>query len=165
MIYYLIMPFLSLLLLIFQVNILELVFFGKIGLEISLLIVIFAGFRLSMAKGGTLSFVLGFIFDCITGSITGFHTFFYIAVFLSARLISRRVYSEGIFFIIIFAFCASLMEGVFLSLIYKFVYDLDNYYKILKIYLPQSIMAAFLGPAVFLILGRAEAFLYVREQK
>ena len=78
MIYYLIMPFLSLLLLIFQVNILDLVFFGKIGLEISLLIVIFAGFRLSMAKGGTLSFVLGFIFDCITGSITGFHTFFYI---------------------------------------------------------------------------------------
>jgi len=157
------MPIFSLLLLIFQVSFLDLLFFGKIGIEISLIVVIYAGFHLSIAKGGSLAFLMGFIFDCITGSITGFHTFFYVLVFLIARLTSRRVYSEGTFFIVLFAFAASIAEGVFLSLIYIVIYNVENFTKIMWIFVIQSIIAGFLSPAVFLLLDKVESVLYVGE--
>lgn len=163
MIYYVLMPIFSLLLLIFQVSFLDLILFGKIGIEISLIVVIYAGFHLSIAKGGSLAFVMGFIFDCITGSITGFHTFFYVLVFLIARLTSRRVYSEGTFFIVLFAFAASVAEGVFLSLIYVFIYNVENFMKIIWIFLIQSIIAGLLSPAIFLVLDKMESVLYVGE--
>lgn len=163
MIYYVLMPIFSLLLLIFQVSFLDLLFFGKIGIEISLIVVIYAGFHLSVARGGLLAFVMGFIFDCITGSITGFHTFFYVLVFLAARITSRRVYAEGTIFIVLFAFAASIAEGVFLGLIYFFIYDAENFTKILWIFLIQSIIAGFLSPAVFLLLDKMERVLYVGE--
>ena len=165
MIYYVVMPIFALLLLIFQVSFLDLLFFGKIGIEVSLIVVIYAGFHLSMARGGSLAFVLGFIFDCITGSITGFHTFFYVAVFIVSRVISRRVYSEGTFFIVLFAFAASLAEGVFLSFIYYFVFSIDSYLKILWIFFIQSIIAGFISPAVFLLLDRMQKVVYVGEQQ
>ncbi len=163
MIYYVLMPIFSLLLLIFQVSFLDLLFFGKIGIEISLIVVIYAGFHLSIAKGGSLAFLMGFIFDSITGSITGFHTFFYVLVFLIARLTSRRVYSEGTFFIVLFAFAASIAEGVFLSLIYIVIYNVENFTKIMWIFVIQSIIAGFLSPAVFLLLDKVESVLYVGE--
>ncbi|MEN6466251.1 MAG: rod shape-determining protein MreD [Syntrophaceae bacterium] len=163
MIYYVVMPIFSLLLLIFQVSFLDLMFFGKIGIEISLIVVIYAGFHLSIARGGSLAFVMGFIFDCITGSITGFHTFFYVLVFLAARLTSRRVYSEGTFFIVLFALAACLAQGVFLSLIYSFIYNVENFMKIMWIFIIQSIIAGFLSPAVFLLLDKMESVFYVGE--
>lgn len=163
MIYYVLMPIFSLLLLIFQVSFLDLLFFGKIGIEISLIVVIYAGFHLSVPRGGSLAFVMGFVFDCITGSITGFHTFFYVLVFLVARLTSRRVYSEGTLFIVLFAFAASIAEGVFLSLIYFFIYNVEHLMKILWIFTIQSIIAGFLSPAVFLLLDKMESVLYVGE--
>jgi rod shape-determining protein MreD len=163
LIYYVVMPIFSLLLLIFQVSFLDLLFFGKIGIEISLIVVIYAGFNLSISRGGSLAFVLGFVFDCITGSITGFHTFFYVLTFLIARLTSRRVYSEGTLFIVLFAFAASIAEGVFLSLIYFFIYNVEHFMKILWIFIIQSIIAGFLSPAVFLILDKMESVLYVGE--
>ena len=163
MIYYVLMPIFSLLLLIFQVSFLQLLFFGKIGIEISLVVVIYAGFHLSVAKGGSLAFVMGFIFDCITGSVTGFHTFFYVAVFLVARLTSRRVYSEGTFFIVLFAFAASIAEGFFLGMIYFAIYDVEIFTKIMWIFIIQSIIAGFLSPSVFLILDKMERVLYVGE--
>ncbi len=163
MIYYVLMPIFSLLLLIFQVSFLDLIFFGKIGIEISLIVVIYAGFHLSIARGGSLAFVMGFIFDCITGSITGFHTFIYVLVFLAARLTSRRVYSEGTLFIVIFTIAASFAQGIFLSLIYVFIYNVENFMKILWIFIIQSIIAGFLSPAVFLLMDKLESVFYVGE--
>lgn len=163
MIYYVLMPIFSLLLLIFQVSFLDLLFFGKIGIEISLIVVIYAGFHLSISRGGSLAFVMGFVFDCITGSITGFHTFFYVLVFLIARLTSRRVYSEGTLFIVLFALAASIAEGVFLSLIYFFIYNVEHFMKIVWIFIIQSIIAGFLSPAVFLLLDKMESVFYVGE--
>lgn len=165
MIYYIIMPIFALLLLIFQVSFLDLLFFGKIGIEISLIVVIYAGFHLSIERGGVLAFVLGFIFDCITGSITGFHTFYYVVVFLVSRVVSRRVYSESTFFIVLFALAASLAEGALLSLIYRVVYGIDGYMKILGIFVFQSIIAGFVSPAVFLLLDKVQDVLYVGEQQ
>jgi len=163
LIYYVLMPIFSLLLLIFQVSFLDLIFFGKIGIEISLIVVIYAGFHLSIARGGSLAFVMGFIFDCITGSITGFHTFIYVLVFLAARLTSRRVYSEGTLFIVIFTIAASFAQGIFLSLIYVFIYNVENFMKILWIFIIQSIIAGFLSPAVFLLMDKLESVFYVGE--
>lgn len=163
MIYYVLMPIFALLLLIFQTSFLDLLFFGKIGIEISLIVVIYAGFHLSMPRGGSLAFMMGFVFDCITGSITGFHTFFYVLVFLVARLTSRRVYSEGTLFIVLFALAASIAEGIFLGLIYFFIYNVEHFMKILWIFIIQSIIAGFMSPAVFLLLDKMESVFYVGE--
>ena len=77
MIFYIVLPFLSLLLIVIQTMIADIFFFGKIGVELSLILVIYAGFRLDIMKGGILSFILGFFRDCINCSISGPYTFLY----------------------------------------------------------------------------------------
>ena len=63
MIYYLLLPILLLLLVIVQITILDLFSLGWIGMEISLIVVIYAGFHLDALRGGILSLLLGF-FEC-----------------------------------------------------------------------------------------------------
>jgi rod shape-determining protein MreD len=46
MIYYLLLPFLSILLVVLQISIADILFSGKLILEISLIVVIYAGFVL-----------------------------------------------------------------------------------------------------------------------
>ncbi|MEA1936085.1 MAG: hypothetical protein U9M96_04605, partial [Thermodesulfobacteriota bacterium] len=95
MIYYLILPVFSLLLIVFQTTVLDLFFLGKIELEVSLILVVWAGFHLDVVKGGILSFVLGFFLDCITGSMTGLFMFIYVVIFSLSKIVSLRVYAEG----------------------------------------------------------------------
>ena len=69
MIYYLLLPMLLLLLVIVQITILELFSFGWIGIELSLIVVIYLGFHLDTLRGGVLSLLLGFFLDCLTLSL------------------------------------------------------------------------------------------------
>jgi len=92
MIYYLLMPVFALWLLVFQTTVLVLFVFGKIKLEISLLLVIYAGFHLDLIKGGILALVLGAFLDCMTSLIPGFHVIFYMLIFIISKSISYRVY-------------------------------------------------------------------------
>ncbi len=73
--FYLVLLPLALLLVLFQKSILYLFFFGRVDVEISLILVIYAGFRLGVLRGALLSFVVGFFMDCMTGSVSGPHSF------------------------------------------------------------------------------------------
>ncbi|MBN2514466.1 MAG: hypothetical protein JXC33_00365 [Deltaproteobacteria bacterium] len=165
MIYYLLMPVFALLLLVFQTTVLDLFAFGKIKLEISLLIVIYAGFHLDIIKGGVLSFLLGALLDCMTSLIPGFHIIFYMLIFVISKKISSRVYLEGILFIVIFTFLCVFLEGVVVFLIYLFVFDVNISYDIFNTYLPQALVLSAIGPTCFALFYRLDILMQYGEEK
>jgi len=165
MIYYLLMPVFALLLLVFQTTVLDLFAFGKIKLEISLLLVIYAGFHLNIIKGGVLSIVLGAFLDCMTCLIPGFHVIFYVLIFIISKNISYRVYLEGISFIVVFTFLCVFLEGVVMFLIYLFVFDVNISYDIINTYLPQALVLCAIGPACFALFYRLEVLMQHGEEK
>jgi rod shape-determining protein MreD len=163
MIFYLLLPLFSLILLVLQTTVLSLFFMGKMGFEISLIIVIYAGFRMDALKGGILAFVLGFFLDCITGSVTGLLTFYYVAVFFISRTVSFRVYAERYLFIMAFAFLCAFSEGLFVALVYQVFYGVDVFPGIYKIFLVQGLTLGLFSPLLFTLLGRLEGVVDVRE--
>ncbi len=165
MIFYLLLPLFSLILLVLQTTVLSLFFMGKMGLEISLIIVIYAGFRMDALKGGVLAFILGFFLDCITGSVTGLLTFYYVAVFFVSRTVSFKVYAERYLFIMAFAFLCAFSEGLFVALIYQVFYGVDVFPGIYRIFLVQALTLSLISPLLFTLLGRLEGVVDVRESQ
>jgi rod shape-determining protein MreD len=165
MIFYLLLPLFSLILLVLQTTVLSLFFMGKMGLEISLIIVIYAGFRMDALKGGVLAFILGFFLDCITGSVTGLLTFYYVAVFFVSRTVSFKVYAERYLFVMAFAFLCAFSEGLFVALIYQVFYGVAVFPGIYRIFLIQALTLSLISPLLFTLLGRLEGVVDVRESQ
>ncbi len=159
MIYYLLMPIFSLLLIMFQTTVLDLLFLGKIRLEISLILVVYAGLHMDIVKGGTLSFVMGFLLDCMTSLIPGLFTFIYMVIFLVSKSVSFRFYLEEITFIIIFTFICAFLEGIIIFFVYQFMFGVNILNNILNTYLLQSLAVAVLGPLCFALFYHLEALL------
>ncbi|MCD6153941.1 MAG: hypothetical protein J7J07_08550 [Syntrophobacterales bacterium] len=159
MIYYLLIPVFSLLLIMFQITVLDLLFLGKIRLELSLILVVYAGLHMDVVKGGTLSFVMGFFLDCMTSLIPGLFTFIYMVIFLVSKSVSCRFYSEKTTFIIIFTFICAFLEGIIIFFVYQFMFRVNILNNILNTYLLQSLAVAVLGPVCFTLFNRFEALL------
>ena len=91
MIYYLTLPLCLLLLVVIQHTVPGVFLLNSGTVEMSLIAVIYAGFRLGMIRGGVLTLMLGFIMDCITGVPSGFYILIYFAIFsLSLQDNDRR---------------------------------------------------------------------------
>lgn len=165
MIYYFVLPVFSLVLIVFQTTVLDLFFLCKIEFELSLILVVYAGFHLDIMKGGVLSFILGFFLDCITGSMTGLFTFIYVLIFSISRIVSSRVYLEGIAFIMGFTFICVFSEGIITVLVYKLICGVDMYSDVLRVFFPQALVASVLSPALFSIFERLEVLLNVGETR
>ncbi len=163
MIAWLLLPLFALVLVVLQTTILDLFFLKKMGLELSLIIVIYAGFYLGAIRGGFLALILGFFLDCISGTITGVFTFFYAVVFFVSRMISFRVYAEGVFFIMAFTFICALGEGLFITALYKLIFNIDIFTNLFNVFLPQALVAGVLSPAIFTLLSTFERVLYGGE--
>lgn len=159
MIYYLTLPVFSLALIVFQSTVLDLFFLGKIGFEVSLILVVYAGLHLDVIKGGILAFVLGFFLDCITGSMTGFFILIYVIIFFFSKIVSSRVYPEGIAFIMGFTFICVFSKGIITILIYYFIYNVDLSHNVLRVFLPQALVAGVFSPVLFPIFDRLEVLL------
>lgn len=149
MIYFLVLPFFSFLLVVFQTTLFELLFFNRVSVEISLILVIYAGFYLDVLKGGALSFFLGFFVDIITGSLTGFHIALYLSIFFISMLVSLRIYAEKTLFIMSYVFVCSLVESGIILMFYKYVMGLDLFHKFFSIFLPQVLVVSLVSPACF----------------
>jgi len=164
-IYYLLLPLFCLIVLIFQTTLLNLLFLGKISVEVSLIIVVYAGLHLDAVKAGFLAFIMGFILDCLTGFVSGLFTLYYVAVFLVVRILSFKVYAEGYPFIVGFTFIAVLVEALFTALVYLVFYEANILSGVLKVFLAQALVACLLSPALFKALDRLEGVLNVREAR
>lgn len=165
MIHYLLLPILLLLLVIFQITILELFSFGWIGIEISLIVVIYLGFHLDGLRGGILSLLLGFFLDCLTSAIFGLYMFIYILIFYLSNLVGGKIYAGNPVLIALFTALCTLLEGLVIVLFYHFVFAADILYAIPKIFVPQAVVVGCLSPLCFILIQRFEVFLHVEDRR
>ena len=165
MVYYLLLPFLSILLVVLQTSIADVLFSGRLILEISLIVVIYAGFRFDLIKGIILSFILGFVYDCLVGSVLGLFTFIYMVIFLCSFFVSIRFSSEKLYFIALFSLICSFLEEILVILFYNLAYGLDILKKTSLIFLPQAVLISLLAVLFFYLMHRTEGFLYGKTFK
>jgi rod shape-determining protein MreD len=160
MIYYLFLPVMSVLVVVLQAAVADIIFSGKLVLEISLVVVIYAGFRLDLIKGSISAFVLGFIFDCIDGSVLGLFSFIYLVFFLISFFVSIRLVTERMYLIALFTLIIALAEEFAEILFYNFVYGFDILQNTPYFFLPQAMIVSLLAPAFFYLMRRVEVFFY-----
>ncbi len=165
MIYFLLLPLFSLLFVVFQTTVLELLFFNRISVEVSLVLVIYAGFYLDILKGGLLSFLLGFFLDILTGSVTGMYCLLYLSIFFISMLVSLRVYAGRTFFIMGYVFVCALFESWIVLLFCKYMQNLDLFHKFFTLFLPQVLVVSFLSPACFKTFNRFGELLNVEAAR
>lgn len=165
MIYYLLLPLLLLLLVIIQNTILDVIALRWIGMEISLIVVIYAGFHLDALRGGLLSLVLGFFLDCLTSAIFGLYIFLYIVIFYFSMIVAGKVYAEKPVFIASFTGLCTLLEGLAITLLYRLFFGTDILYAIPKVFIPQAIVLGLLSPFFFRFFRRFEVFLHARDTR
>jgi rod shape-determining protein MreD len=160
MVYYFLLPFLSILLIVLQTTVADIIFSGRLVLEISTIVLIYAGFRLPLAKGAILAFVLGFIFDCIAGSVLGLFTLIYVLIFLFSFLVSVRMVTERMYFIALFTLICVLLEEFAVILFYNLAYGFDIVHNTPFILLPQALIISMLAPIFFRLMHKVEVFFY-----
>ena len=151
-------PFLLFLLVIAQVTILDALSVGGITLELSIIVVIYAGFHLDMLRGALVALLLGFFLDCLTSTSFGLYIFIYQMVFASSLVASGRIYEEKYPLIAAFTACCVLLEGVLLLLYYRSFLNIDFLETILRTIVPQAIVVGILGPYCFRLLHRLRTF-------
>lgn len=158
--YYLLLPFLSILLIVLQNTVADIMFSGRLVLEISIIVVVYAGFRLNLIRGSISAFVLGFIFDCISGSVLGLFTLIYVLIFLFSFFLSTRLITEKLPFIALFTLLCAFLEESMVVLFYNFAYGFDMLHNTPAAFLPQSLIVGLLAPLFFYLMRRIEVFFY-----
>lgn len=164
MTFYFLYPFISILLIILQNSIADIFLSEKLVLEISLIVVIYFGFRLDLIKGTISSFIMGFMFDCISGSVLGLFTFIYVLIFLFSFFASTRLVTERLFLIALFASFCSLLKEFIVILFYYLIYNFDILQDISFVFL-QALIIGLLAPAFFYTMRKVEVFFYGKMAK
>ena len=159
MIYYASLPVLSLLLIVVQMVLADIVFFGAVEVDLSLVLLIFAGFRLDTARGGILSFIIGFMHDCLSCSVSGLYTLMYVVVFLISMVVSTRVSPGKVTFTMMFTLLCALFVGTAITLLHPLLDSGDISMDALKMNIPQSLILSGLSPILFKAFSWVEGFL------
>ena len=146
--------FLGMIVLGLQMVLSNLLFDGNLVVEISLILVIYAGFKLNLINGGIFSFTLGFFMDCLMSSVSGLYALLYLIIFLVASLVSAHIYGEKKLFIVVFVGLCAFAEGGLVMIFYKLVYGLDKFHYLGDVLLPQAIIAGLLAPSFFSLFRR-----------
>jgi cell shape-determining protein MreD len=162
MLFYLLLPFLSVLLVVIQTTIADMLFSGRLVIEISLIVVIYAGFRFDLIRGTAFSFILGFIFDCIAGSVVGLFTFIYVVIFLCSFVASFLMDTKKMYLVAFFCFFCAVLEETIVTLFYKFILNFDIFASVFFVFLPQALVVGLLAPVFFYLMYRVEVFFYGR---
>jgi rod shape-determining protein MreD len=138
----------------------DIVFSGKIILELSIIVVIYFGFRLDLIKGAISSFILGFTFDCISGSVLGLFTLIYVLIFLFSFFTSTRLATERLFLIALFAIFCSFVEEFIIFSFYKLIFGFDILSEFSYVFLFQALIIGLLAPVFFYMMRRVEVIFY-----
>lgn len=159
MMYYILLPFMAVVLVVVQSKLAEILFSGLVTLELSLIVVIYAGFRLELWKGAALSLVVGLAMDCLSGSVLGLFTLLYVFIFLLAWLVSSQIDSQRLYLIAGFSLVCSAAESLVLVLLYQWVFAFDMVDKILPVLVPQTLLVSVLSVCFFYAMRRVERLL------
>jgi rod shape-determining protein MreD len=164
MLYYLSLPFLSILLIILQSTITDIVFSGRLVFVLSLIVVIYAGFHLDLIRGSILAFILGFVFDCVSGPVTGLFAFIYVVIFLFSFFASGRLATEKIYIIALFSLFCVFLKDIMIILLYSLTFRFNVATNIYFVFLPQALIISIFAPVFFDMMRRAEVFFYGKTQ-
>lgn len=165
MIFYLALPFWTIALIVAQTVVADVLFSGWLVIEASLVVVICAGFRLTIVRGLILALVMGFVFDCLTGSVMGLFMLVYMTVFLLTFFISERLVTEKLYIIAFLSLILALLETLFLVLFYFWVYGISLTGSLLTVFLPQSLMVSVMSVAFFYAMHRIEEMIYGKPMR
>jgi len=163
MLYYLSLPFLSILLIALQSTIADVIFSDRLVFELSLIVIIYAGFHLDLIKGVILALVLGFVLDCFGGSVPGLFTFIYIVIYLCSFFISDWLDTEKIYVIAFFSFLCAFLKEIILILFYYLAFKIDLLINAYFIIFMQALIIGLFAPLFFYLMSRAEVFFYGKE--
>jgi rod shape-determining protein MreD len=164
--YFLSLWLFSFLTLILQVTLFDLLFHGRITLEITMILVVYAGFNLDITRGGILAFTIGLFYDSVASIIPGVFVLVYMLVFMIAKVISDKVRGENALFIMVFTFVSVLLEGVIIFLLYTVLLDSDfSSLLFLKVFFPQALIVSFISPILFPLFRRVEVWAHVWESE
>jgi len=165
MIYYTLLPFVTILLVVLQITLADIIFSGWLSLELSLVAVIYAGFRLDLVKGIVLACMMGFVLDCLSGVTLGLFTLIYLLIYLFAFFISLRIASEKPYLIALFSLICSLLESLTLVLLYSFVFNFNLLDNMLLVFVPQALLISVLSVGFFYAMRKAEGLMYGKTMR
>jgi len=154
MIFYLVVPWFLMIMVVFQHAVLGAVFFHSIAVEISLVLVIYAGLRMKVLRGAILVLILGLMMDCITDAGSGSYALVYTIVFFMVYLLSAHVYVENAPFLIFLTLVCGLVEGLLLLVLNRMLYGTNVFYDLLRFFLPQLALVSMLSPFLFKLFHR-----------
>ena len=160
MIYYLLLPFVIIGLVVFQSTLADVLFSGWLTLELSLVVVIYAGFRLDLMKGIILAFMMGFMFDALSGSMLGLFTMIYLLIFMFSFFVSSRIASGKFYLIALFSLICSLVESLILISFYHFVFEFDLLSDVLLVFVPQALLISVFSVGFFYMMRKVEGLMY-----
>jgi rod shape-determining protein MreD len=160
MIYYLFLPLITVGLIALQTTLADLLFSGRITLELSLIVVIYAGFRMDLVRGMILSAIMGFVLDCMSGAVVGLFTFIYLLVFTLSFFMSLRMVSEKNYLIVFFSLFCCMLETLIVSLIYHFALDYNMSDNVLPVFVPQTLLISVLSVGFFYGMRKIEGLIY-----
>ncbi len=163
MLYYLSLPILSILLIVLQSTITDIIFSGSLLFEMSLIVVIYAGFRLDLMKGMVLAFVFGFVFDCVGGSVPGLFAFIYMIIFLFSFFVSDWLDTGKIHVVVFFSFFCAFLKEIILNLIYYMAFHINVMMNGYSIVFMQALIISLSAPLLFYLMDRAEIFIYEKR--
>lgn len=163
MFHYLFLLILAILLIVLQSTVTDIIFSSYFVFEMSLVIVIYAGFRLEMIKGLLLAFFLGFILDCVSGSVPGLLSFIYIIVFLCSFFISDFLDTEKNHVIALYCFICVFLKEIMLQIFYYLVFDVGPRPYMYAIIFMQSLVVGLIAPVFFYFIDRTGIFLYEKK--
>ena len=160
MIYYILLPLNAVLLVVFQITLSDIFFSGWLTLELSLVAVIYAGFRLDFVKGISLACLMGLTFDCLSGAVPGSFTLFYLLIFLLVFFVSLRITSEKLYIIAFVSLLCSLFESLMLVVLYALVFQYDLTSDRISVLVLQALLTSVLSVGFFYVMSRTEGLRY-----
>lgn len=160
MLYYLLLPLFSILLIVAQSTITDVIFANYFIFEISLVVVIYAGFHLDIIKGTLLALMLGMVLDCIGGPVLGLFTFIYINIFWFSFFTSDLIDTEKIHVIAFFCFFCVVLKGIVLNIFYCLAFDIKLISDSFFIIFMQALVISLIAPVCFDIMNRSGVLSY-----
>ncbi|MBN1470337.1 MAG: rod shape-determining protein MreD [Syntrophaceae bacterium] len=160
MIYYILLLISSVFLIVLQSMITDIIFSNYFMFEISLVIVIYAGFHLDLMKGTVMAFLLGLFVDCVGGAILGLYPFVYIIVFWSSFFISDLMDTEKTHVVIFFSFFCVLLKEIMLNTFYYMAYNINLFLNTYYIIFTHALVISLVAPLIFYLMDRTGIFLY-----
>jgi rod shape-determining protein MreD len=139
----------ALLLVLVQLTVQDVVFAGQIGVELSLLAVIFAGLTLPESPGGWLSFLLGIFYDSLIGMTMGLFSLLYLCVFLLVRAVSYRISTESVPALWGLTLLCVFAKDLLVFLFYRVVLGIDLSHYTLTLFLPEALLLTVVSPLLF----------------